>query len=226
MITIPSGAVVVVDIDDTLYLERDYVRSGFEAVGQWLAAEHGRDHAATELWAGFLAGVRGDAFNRVLRAGGLDPGAELVAAAVETYRNHRPTIELAPDARRFLDGLGSRRSAVITDGPRSSQRAKAEALGLFDLVDLVVITDELGPGGAKPSPVAYRLVEERFGAAPTGCWYLADNPAKDFVSPLARGWSAVRVRRPDSLHHAVPTPAGVVEVSTLDHVSFDAETSP
>jgi hypothetical protein len=25
----------VFDIDDTLYLERDYVRSGFEAVGRW-----------------------------------------------------------------------------------------------------------------------------------------------------------------------------------------------
>ena len=29
---------VVFDIDDTLYLERDYAFSGFEAVGRWVAA--------------------------------------------------------------------------------------------------------------------------------------------------------------------------------------------
>ena len=27
----------MLDVDDTLYLERDYVRSGFRAVGQWAA---------------------------------------------------------------------------------------------------------------------------------------------------------------------------------------------
>ena len=28
--------VLVLDIDDTLYLERDYVRSGFKCVGEWV----------------------------------------------------------------------------------------------------------------------------------------------------------------------------------------------
>ena len=33
--------VVTFDLDDTLYLERDFVRSGFAAVGAWLATERG-----------------------------------------------------------------------------------------------------------------------------------------------------------------------------------------
>ena len=33
----PSVRCVVFDVDDTLYLERDYVRSGFHAVAQWMA---------------------------------------------------------------------------------------------------------------------------------------------------------------------------------------------
>ena len=32
---------VVFDIDDTLYLERDYVRSGFTAAGAWARTELG-----------------------------------------------------------------------------------------------------------------------------------------------------------------------------------------
>jgi putative hydrolase of the HAD superfamily len=32
---------VVFDVDDTLYLERDYVRSGFDSVGAWLQRDSG-----------------------------------------------------------------------------------------------------------------------------------------------------------------------------------------
>ena len=51
---------VVLDIDDTLYLERDYVRSGFEAVGQAL----GEQEFGPTAWRVFLEGGRGDTFNQ------------------------------------------------------------------------------------------------------------------------------------------------------------------
>jgi putative hydrolase of the HAD superfamily len=215
-LSIPPDAVVVLDIDDTLYLERSYVRSGFDAVGHWLTTRLGVTGAAERLWSGFEAGIRGNAFNQVLASYGIDPDEELVAELIACYRGHRPAIELLADAERFLARLGGRATAAITDGPAESQWAKVAALGLETRLDRVVVTAELGPGHAKPDPLAYRLIEEELGASGTCCWYIADNPAKDFVTPLARGWSPVRVRRAESLHYRQDTPPGVVEITSLD----------
>lgn len=210
--------VVVFDIDDTLYLERTYVRSGFDAVGRLLADELGAEDAADRLWSGFESGVRGDAFNQLLAGYGLPAPDGLVDRMVACYRCHRPSISLLDDARDLLHRLGRRPTAAISDGPAASQRAKAEVLGLYQRLDHVVLTADLGPGRGKPDPAAFALVEDLVGRPGSSCWYLADNPTKDFDGPQSRGWHAVRVRREGSLHHALPSPDGVPEVTNLTEI--------
>lgn len=217
-IVVPADAVVVLDVDDTLYLERDYVRSGFEAVGELLAADRGVEGVGDTLWTGFEAGVRGDAFDQALTAHGLSCEAGLITGLVECYRNHNPRIGLEPDAHRLLERLPPRPLGVITDGPAASQRAKIGALGLDEIVEGIVVTAELGPGHSKPDPLPYRRIEKRFKTGPARCWYIADNPDKDFVTPLTRGWRSVRIRRPGSLHETTATPTGVPEVRSLDEL--------
>jgi len=41
---------IVLDLDDTLYLERDYVRSGFKAVDQWLRMHKSFNDFYEEAW--------------------------------------------------------------------------------------------------------------------------------------------------------------------------------
>lgn len=215
MTVVPTDAVVVLDVDDTVYLERDYVRSGFSAVGESWPEITG---LADTLWQGFLDGVRGDAFNRALQHHQVHPTPERVAAMVACYRSHHPNIAPEPDVRRFLDRAGERPVAVITDGPAESQRAKVEALGLVGRAYPVILTADLGPGRSKPSPVPYELVEETLGVDSSRCWYVGDNPTKDFSTPLDRSWQAVRVNRTGALHHGVPTPPGVQEVGSFDEL--------
>jgi putative hydrolase of the HAD superfamily len=216
---VPESAVVVLDVDDTLYLERSYVRSGFEAVGRHAAAELGVAGMAETLWSGFEAGVRGDAFDRALEAHGIDPDRDLIAALVRCYREHEPTIELLSDATAFLSRLAPRPAAAITDGPAVSQRAKVVALGLDRWLDPVVVTSELGEDCGKPSPAAFEHVERVLGVRPDRCWYIGDNPLKDFVAPLERGWTAVRIRRPGALHLGHPTPSKVLEIRSFDQLA-------
>ncbi len=202
---------VVFDVDDTLYLEREYVRSGFDAVGAWAAGELGVAGVGDAAWEHFLAGGRGDAFDAALRRVGMEPTSATVAAMVECYRNHRPVIAMLPDAVTLVDRLRGRVAlAAVTDGPLASQRAKVEALGVADWAGVVVFTEEFGPGFAKPHPRAFELIEARFGTRGADNVYLADNPAKDFSAPRALGWRTVRVRRPASLH------AGVVSTGDVD----------
>jgi putative hydrolase of the HAD superfamily len=190
----------VFDIDDTLYLERDYVRSGFAAVGRWAAKRLHIEDFAERCWSSFLSGQRGSVFDHVLRDSGELPNAELISAMVDVYRTHRPSITLAADAADALNSIFPAVSiAVVSDGPPASQGRKVEALGLDSLAAPIVLTGLLGIEFAKPHPRAFQDVERR---RPARVYvYVGDNPAKDFAAPKQLGWVTVRVRRPGGLHY-------------------------
>jgi putative hydrolase of the HAD superfamily len=195
---------VVFDIDDTLYMERDYMHSGFAAVGAWARRELGVDDLGDRAWAAFEAGVRGRIFDEALAACGVRSNGLVVPRLVDVYRTHTPAIELLDDVSAWLSARPSDVAlAVVTDGPVASQRAKAAALGLAGWADPIVFTEALGPGRGKPHSAAFEWVESATGMAGASCAYVADNPAKDFGAPRARGWRTVRVRRTGSLHDAV-----------------------
>jgi len=211
----------VFDIDDTLYLERDYVRGGFAAVGAWARTELGVADLGDRAWAAFVAGVRGRIFDEALVACGVTANDTLVPRLVDVYRSHAPAIELLDDVRTWLAGRAADVDlAVVTDGPRASQLAKAAALGLERWADPVVITEDLGPGRSKPHPAAFACVEAATGLAGAACAYVADNPAKDFAGPQTRGWRTVRVRREGGLHTSVASgddvDAEITDFATLD----------
>ncbi len=197
---------VVFDIDDTLYLERDYARSGFAAVGAWARSELGVPDLGERAWTAFEAGVRGTIFDEALAGCGVSATPGLVPRLVEAYRSHDPAIELLADARAWFDARTADVAvAVVSDGPLASQRAKAEALGLAALADPIVFTEALGPGLGKPHHAAFEKVEAAVGVSGAACAYVADNPAKDFGGPRSRGWRTVRVRRSGGLHAAAPS---------------------
>ena len=192
---------VVFDLDDTLYLERDYVHSGFQAVGQFVEERWGMSGFFAIALEEFESGRRGDIFNRGLERLGESPEDYSIEELVEVYRNHRPSIALQPDARECLEGLrGQVALGLITDGPLASQRAKAKALGVDRWIEHRIFTEELGPEGGKPSPQAFREVERLTGIQGGACVYIADNPIKDFVGPKGLGWRTIRVKRPGGLY--------------------------
>ena len=210
---------VVFDVDDTLYLESDYVRSGYSAVGAWIERAYGLSAFGDRCWVAFRSGLRGTIFDHVLASYDLHGVDEdVVPALVERYRRHVPSIALLPDADAALARLSSGSYvAVLSDGPLESQRAKVRALGLIGRADQIVLTEELGPGRGKPDPAGFRLIQERSGIPSERCAYIADNPMKDFRAPAELGWRTVRIRRPQALHRDLPSGPDVHgEVTTLD----------
>lgn len=219
--------VVVFDLDDTLYLERDFVRSGFAAVGAWLAAHHGVGDFETHAWGLFLAGRRGDVFDRTLPRLGLQPEAALIRSLVGVYREHQPQIRLEPATADLLSELSGRaRLAVLTDGYHDTQRRKVAALALEAWCRPVVCTDQWGREHWKPSPRGFLHLQQAFEVPPEGCIYIGDNPAKDFRAPRALGWRTLRVRHPlgeharadaaSPLDQADATVTGLAEVRVAD----------
>jgi putative hydrolase of the HAD superfamily len=203
-VTLGGHRCVVFDLDDTLFLERDYVRSGFRAVDSWLEGRLAVQGFFDGAWRAFEDGARGTIFNRVLRELSVPDSTELVSQLVDVYRNHEPDIAMQADARPCLKDLrGRAHLGLITDGPATSQRAKARALEIGAWIPEVIFTEELGPGLSKPHPLAFELIQARIGCSGSHCTYVADNPAKDFKAPKKLGWNTVRVRRDEGLHALV-----------------------
>jgi putative hydrolase of the HAD superfamily len=217
---VPRWRAVVLDLDDTLYPEAAYVRSGFRAVAARAQETLGvpAGEAEAELVALFEQGVRGDTFDRWLAARGLG-GGSVVGDLVATYRAHEPDIDPFPDAAPLVGRLRAGGSAVglLSDGDPAVQGAKLEALGLRDAFDAIVITGELGPDAGKPSPRGFEEVLRRLGSTPPGdAVYVSDNPAKDFLGARRAGMRSIRVRRAGGIYAAL-------EPETQEHAP-DAET--
>jgi len=224
---VPRWRAVVLDLDDTLYPEAAYVRSGFRAVAAraYETLDIPADQGERELLALFEAGVRGDTFDRWLAARGLG-GDVAVGDLVAAYRAHAPDIAAFPEAVPLLERLRAEGAAIglLSDGDPAVQGAKLHALGLRDAFDAIVVTGELGPDAWKPSPRGYVEVLRRLGDVPPGeAVYVSDNPAKDFVGARRAGLRSLRVRRPGGIYADLEPEttehAPDAEVAGLDEVA-------
>jgi putative hydrolase of the HAD superfamily len=206
----------VFDLDDTLYLERNFVRSGFQVVGQWMKMQFSVDDFFARAWKLFELGHRRHIFDRVVSE--LDIGNNrIVEEMVAVYRTHEPAISLEPDAILFLESHAANDMAIITDGHAEAQRAKIRSLRLDRLVGRVIATDDWGRDFWKPHPRSF--IDICQGRDPADCVYIADNPSKDFMAPEQLGWApSIRIRRPEALHSALMTPAGCKEITSLSEI--------
>lgn len=197
-----KGLGIVFDMDDTLYFERGYVRSGFQAVAA-AVAEHSvsKEDAFELLWGHFEAGTRGTTFNKLLERYPELAQHYDIMDLVTLYREHAPTINLLPGMERLLLELQAQNIplGVITDGPFVSQRAKADALRLERYADAVILTDTWGKDFWKPHPKAFEEVSKVLQVPPENLIYIGDNPSKDFDAPAQLGWQSVRLRLPEQL---------------------------
>ncbi len=213
-----AAGCVVFDVDDTLYLERDYVRSGLHAVDALITDLYGVPGFFELAHRDFEQGRRGDLFDRALSRLGLAVTPAQLDDLIGCYRRHPPAIRLLPDALRALEcAAAAGQVAVITDGPLSSQRAKVAALHLDRWATTMVLTAELFPTRPKPDPAAFLHVQDVLGAEGPDCTYVADNPLKDFRGPAGLGWRTVRIRRPGGLHVLLGSGPDVdEEITSLD----------
>jgi putative hydrolase of the HAD superfamily len=192
------ASVIVFDLDDTLYLERDFVRSGFAAVDRWVSDRFAISGFFDRAWALFEGGRRGDIFDCALTELTIRVSPELIRHLIDVYRKHAPSIELAADAEEALAALCPRHTAaLLTDGFGTTQARKVLALGLAERLRPIIYTDELGSGMQKPHPQGFLAIQNEFGLPARNFIYVADNPSKDFIGPRGLGWKTVRVRRPE-----------------------------
>lgn len=201
---------VMFDLDDTLYPEIDFVKSGFDAVSPILSAWLGitREKAMELLWYEFQKD-RCNIFNRILeRYDLLDINKVLFLVAV--FRHHMPVISLFPDASATIIWLRKKgiKIAVLTDGYYFTQYQKVRALRLSYLIDGIVFTDILGRKHWKPDPRGFEMMLARMECPGHRTLYVGDNPLKDFYGARKAGLKTAQIKRADGLYSVVQAPSG------------------
>jgi putative hydrolase of the HAD superfamily len=203
--------VIVFDLDDTLYSERDFAISGFRACERWLEREHGVGDVAEEMTRLLDEGHMRQLFVKVLKDRLPHSTDEHLEAFIDVYRYHDPEIDLYPDAVWALEHFGSHGPlGLITDGQHEVQSSKVRALDIAHRFEHIVYTGALGGRAfSKPHPLSYERMEQRLGGKGGTFVYVGDNPAKDFVTPNARGWISIQIVRPYRIHsYAKPAEGG------------------
>ena len=199
---------VVFDLDDTLYPERDYVRSGYRAVQRAVREQFGGDEPIADwLWRRFCAGQAAGALDAMDEQFALGLGREGVGQLVNDYRRHVPDIRPYPDVGELLATLKETCAlGLLSDGFLPAQRLKLEAIGLEGVFEAVVFTEEMGRDKWKPSPAGFERIAELLATPHPACAYVSDNPSKDFLAPNALGWRTVQFLRDGQIHAHKPAP--------------------
>jgi putative hydrolase of the HAD superfamily len=188
--------VLIFDLDDTLYDEMTYVKSGLHAVAAFGRASYGwnEEDSYTFMDACLLKYGRGKVFDEWLRAHD-HYSASRVNQCVHVYRHHIPSISLPIVAKQLLlkyQGLCS--LYLVTDGHKIVQQKKIDALGIEALFKRCFVTHRFGIRHSKPSLYCFEKIKEVEKCDWSSMVYVGDNPAKDFVNLNAIGSSTVRVR--------------------------------
>lgn len=183
--------VIAFDLDDTLYLERDYVESGLRTLWDLLLTLGYIDD--TKKWKEeWLADRR--PIDRLISDLCLD--SHLKEQLIWAYRLHSPKIRLAGEVKLIIEMLLKRgdQVVIITDGRSIAQRQKVRALGLE--ARRVMISEEYG--STKPDNKRFVEVMKEYGNHEY--WYIGDNVSKDFIAPNRLGWKTVKLERDGQLY--------------------------
>lgn len=173
-----SSNIFVFDLDDTLYSERDFEKSGIEFVYNTL------DIKNIELDS--ILANRKNWIDKIINVSNNQISLQMV---LDIYRSHIPIIQLYKDAKDFLEMLISHGNemSLLTDGRSITQRNKLRALGIESYFKNIIISEEIN--SEKPSEYNFKLVMNNIDTE--NYIYIADNPNKDFITPNKFNWTTI-----------------------------------
>lgn len=173
------SATIVFDLDDTLVKEIDYLKSAFKAIA--VKVDSTNDSLFNQML--FWYQNKENVFQNIESHYGFS-----VNELKQQYRTHVPDFIQYKGVSELLLRFKEKGCFIglITDGYSLTQRNKLKALGIEELFDLIVISEEFG--SEKPNENNYKVFHQ---FATKEYYYIGDNTAKDFLAPNRLGWISV-----------------------------------
>jgi putative hydrolase of the HAD superfamily len=198
------ASAIIFDMDNTLYPEQQFIRSGFRAVAAEVSLRFGtpyRDGLATLLRA-LRLGSRAEALQILCAVHGLPQSA--IGDLVDVIRAHDPVLHLPETTRTALRRARAEgwRLGVLTNGLPTTQARKVRALGIDTLVDTIVYGEEWGSGRGKPDREPFDLTRCRLNVPTAQTVFVGDDESRDIEGARQAGFRTILVRQPGHGGHA------------------------
>ena len=211
--------VLIFDLDDTLYDEMSYVKSGFLAVSDYCYQSFGwsTNSSYSLMLEHLLNKGRGQVFDELLKSNDSFSRSK-VLTLLSIYRNHSPKISLDKNIIKLLDYFSSCFPLyLVTDGNKLVQHKKILTLGIEKYFKSCLITHRYGIQHAKPSLFCFDKIRYMENCSWTEMIYVGDNPSKDFVNLNSAGATTIRVLT-GSYSNVIAEP-GFDAMHTIDSLS-------
>ncbi|SFM88995.1 HAD family hydrolase [Methanolobus profundi] len=172
--------VIIFDLDNTLYNEKEYVISGFKAVALFLAREKSLDYCTvySSLLESFVINERGKNFNYLCNKLNIDKS--IIRRLVDVYREHYPEISLKEDIEMFLLELSRKyKLCLLTNGWLLPQKMKVESLRLDRYFDTIYYSQQDGLDLAKPHPKYFMKILQFYKIEASEALMIGDDPVAD-----------------------------------------------
>jgi putative hydrolase of the HAD superfamily len=185
--------VLIFDLDNTLYDEASFVKSGFLAVSDYLAGITllNRKKIYFRLLELLELHGRGKTFDMFLDEHSLLTKKN-IKKCISVYRSHKPNIKLYPKVRNVLKNFSNHKLYLVTDGNKLVQYSKINALGIKSFFIKTFITGFYGVKANKPSLYCFKKIKQLEGCKWSDMVYVGDDPSKDFVNLNKVGAKTVR----------------------------------
>jgi putative hydrolase of the HAD superfamily len=185
--------ILVFDLDDTLYEEITFVKSGLKSVSNYLYKQYSIPKKDTiDYFNQELIEGREKILDKVLLKFKIHSKKE-VKKCLSIYRSHNPKIQLYPQVDYIFKKFGKESLYVVTDGNKLVQKNKIYALGIPKKVKSYIITSNYGIKHSKPSPYCFLHICKKENIQPCELIYIGDNPNKDFVCIKKLGFKTIRI---------------------------------
>lgn len=186
--------VVVFDLDDTLYKEIDFLKSGYRKVAEQVAKQYGCDARAIyeQLLKWYYNGE--NAFACMNEEYGF---SNPINEYLDIYRHHHPTITLSDETKDTLSKLKEVDVVlgIITDGREITQKQKVEALDLEEWIPMEMVIINEDKKYFKPNHWSYDKMMlkcyQKYTDNNFDFFYVGDNTEKDFIAPNQLVWTSV-----------------------------------
>jgi len=176
--------ILVFDLDDTLYDEKQFVYSGFLEVANWISemSKTSSNVIYESMVKDLSVNGRGEVFNNALKKY-FHITKKNIKKCISIYRLHKPRINLEKDVVDLLMELGKTyKLYIVTDGNKIVQNNKIKYLGVEKYIKKAFITYRYGLTASKPSLKCFEIIKNIEKINWQELVYIGDNPNKDFVN--------------------------------------------
>ncbi len=191
---------IVFDLDDTLYPEREFRQSGFEAVADFINQQGNFGVTAKKLLS-LNKKYPGRCFDALIEREKLSISADTL---VDIYRNHQPRITPFPHIKQILAKLKSKyglKLGLLTDYHYRSQINKLKVLKIAKFFDALIFTDQIN--APKPNSLGFALVKKKFKCKDLAIIYVGDNEKKDFIGAHKSGFITVKFNNKNGFYSKI-----------------------